>query len=180
MQATPRRWLLRERTAEAHAAVDAAIGGFDDLSTYRVYLKALATFRGPIEQQLSALAWPEALGSWRPNRVSSALAEDMIEMGGASDPAAAHPLRLDGARLYGTLYVLEGSAHGARLLFQRAQALGLSADHGARHLALLSGSIDGWRGFLAHLEEADPFEIDDAVEASVAAFARAHAAFVAR
>ena len=103
MQATPRRWLLRERTAEAHAAVDAAIGGFDDLSTYRAYLKALSAFRGPIERQLAALAWPDALGGWRPNQVSSALAEDMIDLGVTPDPSAAHPLRLDGAPHYVTL-----------------------------------------------------------------------------
>lgn len=180
MHSTPRRWLLRDRTADAHAAVDAAIGGFDDLSGYRTYLKALAAFRAPIEQQLAALAWPDTLGGWRPNRVSAALAKDMDDLSITPDPSAASVLRLDGARLYGTLYVLEGSALGARLLFQRAQALGLSADYGARHLALLGGSIEGWRGFLACLEEADPFEIDDAVEASVAAFALARAAFVAR
>jgi len=180
MQSTPRRWLLRDRTADAHAAVDAAIGGFDDLTTYRAYLKALSAFRAPIELQLATLAWPETLGGWRPNSVSSSLAEDMNDLGVTPDPAAASPLRLDGDRLYGTLYVLEGSALGARLLFQRAQALGLSAGYGARHLALLGGSVEGWRGFLARLEEADPFEIDDAVEASVAAFALARAAFVAR
>ena len=180
MTSTPRRWLLRDRTAEAHAAVDAAIGGFGDLSTYRAYLRALAAFRAPIEQQLATLAWPDTLGDWRPNQVSAALQADMDDLGVTPDPSAATALRLDGARLYGTLYVLEGSALGARLLYQRAQALGLSAGHGARHLALLSGAIDSWRGFLERLEEAEPFDLDGAVEASVVAFALARAAFVAR
>ena len=180
MTSTPRRWLLRDRTADAHAAVDAAIGGFDDLSTYRAYLKALAAFRAPIEQQLATLAWPDALGRWRPNSVSAALAEDMDDLGVTQDLSATSALRLDGARLYGTLYVLEGSTLGALLLFQRAQALGLSESYGARHLALLGGSIQSWRGFLERLEEAEPFDLDGAVEASVAAFALAHAAFVTR
>jgi heme oxygenase len=180
MTSTSRRWLLRDRTAEAHAALDAAIGGLDDLSTYRAYLKALAAFRAPIEQQLSTCAWPDTLGTWRPNSVSAALAEDMEDLGVALGPSAASPLRLDGARLYGTLYVLEGSALGAQLLFRRAQVLGLSESYGARHLALLGGSIQSWRGFLERLEEAEPFDLDGAVEASVAAFALAHAAFVTR
>ena len=86
-------------------------------------------------------------------------------------------LALDGDRLFGALYVLEGSSLGARILFKRAQALGLSAAFGARHLALLSGSIDGWRSFLDRLEGADPFGLELAVTASHATFALARTAF---
>jgi heme oxygenase len=180
MQETSRRWLLRERTAEAHAAVDTAVGGFADLLSYKSYLSAISAFRIPLERQLGAVEWPHTLEGWRPNRVAEAIAADMDDLGVAPIPAATGDLPLDGDRLYGILYVLEGSSLGARLLFRRAQALGLSENHGARHLALLGGSSDGWRGFLERLERAQPFDIELAVDASMAAFNSARVAFGVR
>jgi heme oxygenase len=79
--------------------------------------------------------------------------------------------------LIGTLYVLEGSILGSQLLFRRAQALGLSATHGARHLALQSGGVDEWRRFLALLEATEPFDLERAAAASLATFAAAESAF---
>jgi heme oxygenase len=180
MQSTSKRWLLRQRTAECHAALDAAVGPFDDLAGYRRYLSALATFRAPLERQLGGIAWPDALGTWRPSAIAPLLAEDMADLGVALRVAGADALHLAGARLYGALYVLEGSCLGARVLLARAQELGLSATHGARHLARLAGSIDGWRTFLTALEAVDPFDLESAVEGSVHAFGAAKAAFGAR
>jgi len=175
-----RRWLLRDRTAGAHAAVDALVGGFDSRAAYMAYLRAVAAFRLPIERQLAALSWPAGLGDWRPSRVADAIARDMDDLGLAPPPAADAGLALRGDRLYGALYVLEGSALGARVLLQRAAALGLGPDFGARHLALLGGSLVRWQGFLERLDAADPFDLDGAVEASLATFARARAAFETR
>ena len=177
MQNTSRRWLLRARTAEAHAAVDAAIGGFHDLSGYRAYLRSIAAFRRPIEDWLQTVSWPRTLTDWRPSRVADAITADLEDLGITSVANAELPLPLDGDGLFGTLYVLEGSALGARLLLERAEQLGLSAGFGARHLALLSGNLDGWRGFLACLEQAEPFDIDRALEASLATFRSARVAF---
>jgi len=180
MTTSPRRWLLRQRTTGAHAALDAVIGGFDDFAGYGAYLRGIAAFRAPIERQLRHVEWPGRWGEWRPAMVTEAIAQDMADLGIDPRVDPAPPLSLDGDRLYGTLYVLEGSALGARLLLQRAEALGLSARYGARHLACLSGNIAGWRGFLDRLEEADPFDLERAVEASVATFGRASHAFEAR
>jgi heme oxygenase (biliverdin-IX-beta and delta-forming) len=180
MQTNTRRWALRQHTATAHAAVDAAIGAFDDIPSYKAYLAAVASFRRPLEHQLSLAAWPAELADWRPKLVSDAIAADLADLGLADSPATpAAPLPLAGSRLFGTLYVLEGSALGAQLLFRRAQALGFSADFGARHLALLGGSVDSWRGFLDRLERANPFDLDGALDGSLAAFALARAAFQA-
>ncbi len=177
MPTTPRRWVLRERTSAAHSAVDAAIGAFGDLTGYTAYLQSIAAFRQPLERQLAAFAFPPDLEGWRPTAVGAAISADLVDLGvpPASRPAGDLALRGDG--LFGALYVLEGSALGARLLFERAKTLGLSSEFGARHLALLSRSIEGWRGFLDRLEAAEPFDIDQAVETSVAVFARARAAF---
>jgi heme oxygenase len=172
-----RRWLLRERTAEAHAGVDAAVGGFDDLMSYRAYLLALAAFRAPLEKQIAAETWPLALVGWQPKCVGSAIAADLADLGLVAPAGGCGTLALEGDRLFGALYVLEGSALGARILLKRAQALGLGASYGARHLALLADDIDGWRGFLDRLERAEPFDMDGAVAGSMAAFALAQDAF---
>ena len=177
MPTTPRRWMLRERTSAAHSAVDAAIGAFGDLTGYTAYLQSIAAFRQPLERQWAAFACPPGLAGGRPTAVGAAISADLVDLGVPPSSRPAGDLALRGDGLFGALYVLEGSALGARLLFERAKTLGLSSEFGARHLALLSRSIEGWRGFLDRLEAAEPFDIDQAVETSVAVFARARAAF---
>jgi heme oxygenase len=174
---TSRRWLLRDSTAQAHAALDAAVGALDTLEDYHAYLRASARFRAPLEQRLGELAWPNTFAGWRPRAVAGAIAQDLADLGlGADLPPADLPL-LAGDRLFGALYVLQGSSLGARLLFDRARDLGLSAGHGARHLALLSGGIDDWRAFLAHLDAVEPLDLPLAISGAVATFAFATWAF---
>jgi heme oxygenase len=171
-----RRFQLRERTAHAHAIVDAAVGVFGDIVGYGRYLSAIYRFRAPLERDLEALAWPAAMGGWRPRQVSETIAADLADLG-LEVPEVAVARKLAEDALMGTLYVLEGSILGSQVLFRRAQQLGLSATHGARHLALQSAGIDEWRGFLALLETAEPFDIDRATAASLATFAAAESAF---
>lgn len=172
-----RRWQLREATAAAHAAVDETVGSFATLDGYKSYLSASLAFREPIERALDRTVWPATFGDWRPARISSAIHADMADLG-LECPAAVTLDPPDSVpRLLGTLYVLEGSVLGARVLFERAKALGLTETHGARHLALLSRDIDRWRTFLALLETADPFELDHAAAASLETFAAAETAF---
>ena len=68
------------------------------------------------------------------------------------------------AELLGALYVLEGSALGARLIMKSAQALGLGATFGARHLAAQAGDALAWRSYLDLLLNAP---LDDAGEATL-------------
>ena len=171
-----RRWQLRERTAHAHAIVDAAVGAFGDIAGYGRYLAAMYRFRTPLERDLERMEWPSAMGEWRPRQVSAAIAADLRDLG-RDIPILASPPRMTEDALMGTLYVLEGSILGSQVLFRRAQALGLSATHGARHLALQADGIDEWRGFLALLEVAEPFDIERAAAASLATFAAAESAF---
>ena len=56
-------------------------------------------------------------------------------------------------------------------------ALGMSADHGARHLAQQAGDRDAWRAFCGALDAAAPYDPDAAATAAAAAFDAARAAF---
>lgn len=180
MTETSRRFLLKERTAEAHRRVDEKIGNFDSALSYGRYLSGLYSFRHPIEQALAKVEWPDALGGWRPTCVSSAIRADLGALG--LEPATSlmrHAGFETGSSLLGCLYVLEGSGFGAKILLKRALALGLTETFGASHLAMqaLSG---GWSGFVSALEEAPDLDIDNAASAAIATFAAAEAAFAGR
>ena len=177
MDQTLRRWKLRERTAHAHSVVDAAVGAFADIEGYRRYLAAIYRFRTPIERDLERIAWPAAMGDWRPRQVSAAIAQDLRDLGEALPQCGVAVPSMSDDALMGTLYVLEGSILGSQVLLKRARQLGLTETHGARHLALQAGGIDEWRGFLALLEVAEPFDLERTTAASLATFAAAESAF---
>lgn len=177
MNDTQRRWVLRNRTAEAHAIVDAAIGAFDDRESYKRYLLATYRFRIPMERRLEGFDWPDGLGDWRPRRIGAQLTADLLDFDLPLPDLEDFASPLEQSRLYGALYVLEGSSLGAQVLLRRAENLGLSRDFGARHLAVQS-TVESWRGFLVHLEAAQPFDIDLATAASLDTFAAAAQAFL--
>lgn len=174
---SPRRFELRNLTSQAHASLDDLVGPFDSLQSYRRYLGGIAAFRLSfgIEKQLAD--WRSALGDWRPNRIDDQLLADLTDLG-VEPPALAFPAFVAESRedLLGALYVLEGSALGAKILFRRAEELGLRADYGARHLAKQS-SASTWASFVALLEQAEPLDIERTAAASIAAFRAAERAF---
>ncbi len=176
------RFLLRERTAAAHAALDAAVGGFDTLDSYKRYLRGQLAFRGPVEACVEGVALPSWFDGWRPHAIAAAIRADMSDLEVAAPPFYPSDGRLvaqtaDPAALVGTLYVLEGAALGARLLLQRAIALGLSATFGARHLAPTPEGAGGWRRFAALLDRGEPVDADAAALAAERAFSLARQAF---
>lgn len=176
-----RRAALRDRTAQSHAAVDTAIGPFVSLEAYRSYLQGVEAFRTPYESALADVTWPTSFGGWRPTLIAVPLAQDLRDLAVAKPPSPALArMSHDIAALLGTLYVLEGSALGARLLYNRALALGLRDDFGARHLSRQSRDVTSWRAFLAVLEEAEPIELDAMVTAANATFLAAENAFRGR
>ena len=61
------------------------------------------------------------------------------------------------------------SALGSRLLYRRAEALGMTASFGARHLAVQSAPSDQWRSFLTLLE-AKPLDIELVAQSAGATF----------
>jgi heme oxygenase len=157
---TPRvrslRFQLREETGALHAKLDATIGDLNSLDGYRLYLSRLFRFRELLETMMSNI--PVGVSPrWRVVGVADAIKRDLEDIG-SNAPTPAIPgegieqrLR-DPAYFLGACYVLEGSSLGARLIYQRAKALGLTGDHGARHLSLQINDRDRWPRFLAILE----------------------------
>lgn len=178
MQPTNRRFDLRERTRHAHDKVDHLVGEWKTRADYTDYLHSIHLFRSRYEAALAGLAMPSCFGSWSMGRAADAAARDLTDLGARRLPSADRAvLETDTSSLLGTLYVLEGSGLGARLLCQRALALGLTADSGARHLFLLAGRVEAWRAFGAILEEAPGYDAGRAARAAERAFGDAALAF---
>ncbi len=178
MLSNPRRFRLRESTSEAHASLDHLIEPFRSVVGYGRYALGLHAFRTPLEQTLAAMDWPDVFDGWRPQLIGHALRADLRDLGLAPPAAVDIPaLPSTTESLLGTLYVLEGSALGAKVLFRRAQAIGLDENYGARHLALQSGASDSWRNFLVVLERESAIEFESVVTAANAIFQAAKRAF---
>lgn len=177
MPSNTRRFSLRERTSDAHASLDQLTGPFRSVADYGRYALGLHAFRTPIEEKLAAVDWPSISADWRPQLIGHALREDLIDLGITPSVGADVPPLLQSLEgLLGTLYVLEGSALGAKILYRRAQAIGLSESCGARHLALQSVA-DNWRKFLVVLEQETAVDFESIVAASNAIFQAAERAF---
>lgn len=131
----------------------------------------------PLEARLAAVDWPDLFGQWRPQLIGHALRQDLLDLGLTPSVEAdrfPRPSTIEG--LLGTLYVLEGSALGARILFRRAQAIALGENCGARHLALQSWA-NSWKTFLVVLEQEADVDFESVVAASNATFHAAQRAF---
>jgi heme oxygenase len=172
------RFTLRELTRGDHERLDALVGEFNDTAAYERYLEGMAAFRGSVEKRLANVDYPHSFGSWRPGLIGSELKQDLADLG-HDGPAAAEPfdLPLDRDGLLGVLYVLEGSALGARVLVRRAAELGFSAEHGARHLAAQTSRPESWSAFVDLLDEMAPAGIEKAARAARMTFAAAIDAF---
>jgi heme oxygenase len=173
LAASERRFDLRERTRSVHERLDTAVGSFKTVEQYRCYLIALRRFRAAMDGELKRIVWPTGW-TFRPTALAAALDKDADDMSLA--PSERITLRLDlseNSALLGALYVLEGSALGARILRQRAAALGLDENFGARHLAVMSKDIAQWQSFLLLLDEAVDFDAERAAASANAVFALA-------
>lgn len=172
-----RRLQLKAQTARVHEAVEVAIGPLETPADYRRYLHAIFCFRIPFETEMQSRPWPQAFGDWRPVLIGQALAQDAADLG--IDPMlhVGSPDSFDLARSLGMLYVLEGSALGAHLIYAKAKLLGLHATFGARHLAQQTASPGSWHRFLQVLEHTDPIALDTVILSAQATFAAVERAF---
>lgn len=178
MRQSGSRFVLRELTRSDHERLDGLVGEFNDTAAYLRYLGGMAAFRGSIERSLAAADYPESFDDWRPGLIFAELAQDLNDLG-AQPPHQDVPFGLPADRegLLGVLYVLEGSALGARLLIRRAAALGFSADHGARHLTAQTSRPESWTRFVSLLDGLPAASIDRAAEAARMTFLAAIEAF---
>ncbi|MCJ8521263.1 heme oxygenase [Pseudorhizobium tarimense] len=182
MTSSARRFLVRDRTSSSHAKVEATVGSFDSLENYRRYLRGSYIFRASLDARMNGLHWPEQFGLWAASdRLTDLMRQDMDDLGVTPPPinlAQPEPLLAsDFESLLGTLYVVEGSSLGARVLFRRAQTLGLSDTFGARHLAAQARSVERWKRLLELLESAPVLDLDRTVAASEATFVAVERAF---
>lgn len=160
---------LRHETSAAHARVDALVGGgLHCQAAYVAYLRGMERFVA-LTQQVFPESNPElrACRAW--------LASDLSVLGVAAlPPLQGRRATLDAIAQLGWEYVVAGAAVGARFLLRQAQALGHSAEHGARFLAG-HATGDHWPRFLARLQRADVDTRDfpRLRQAALAAFAAA-------
>ncbi len=146
--------MLRAATATLHAEVDARFSGpfGTDKDAYKAFLAALARAVLPLEDALEEGGVARLLPDWPARRRSAALRRD-LEILGIAIP---HPVRvlptMDEARMFGRLYVLEGSRLGGKVLMKRAcESSDPEVRDAIRYLGHGVGD-DFWRVFLQCLE----------------------------
>lgn len=159
------RGALRARTAELHEALDRQVGEFGSVASYADYVAHTHRFRAAVEANL-----PKS-DLWEVTPLTSALVSDLHDLDRQPEPAHPGSVLLSGREgALGVFYVLEGSGVGARLLLRRARDIGMSEEHGARHLALQASDTARWPQFLGILEAAPAAQHDSIIAASLATF----------
>lgn len=142
---------LRAATAAAHARLDGSMAhGLGDRTAYAAYLRGMHAFVASVDPQLRphAGAWDWDLPDWQ-----GALAHDLAQVAPGGLPLPTEPgAALGSADALGALYVMEGSALGARVLLRDATALGYGPERGAAFLHLHAGAEGRWPRFLVLLE----------------------------
>jgi heme oxygenase len=172
---TSLRARLREATTHVHARVDAQLGEMRDADHYRAYLRGMHGFLAAVTPGLSSHAG--ALG-WSPPQWRSELDADLQTVHAA--PLACEAMAVGNRdEAMGLLYVIEGSALGARLLLRRACALGYEAGRGTAFLHRHADvGTTRWPAFLALLAEWEPrIDAPAACDAALAGFAVADRCF---
>lgn len=158
---TDRRWRLKAATAHAHAHVEDQLAAgemLDSVGGYRRYLEATFEIRSQIEREMDLVHAERLLPLWPHRKIASLVAADIMDVGGwVQAPRTVDEGLVDQTveGILGVLYVLEGSSLGARIVLKQAEALGMHAQRGARHLAAQSGDAKAWRQLTATIKR-DP------------------------
>ena len=153
-----RRMRLRQQTHQVHRELDLVVGtaGFlGQADLYRRYLVATWKAWQPLETTLDASGAERFYPLWKQRHLAASLAADMCDLGVAVPEIAKRGTSKsiwDPASVMGTLYVLEGSALGARILAGRLKRIGMTSTFGARHIAVQTGNPQAWSTFLSVLE----------------------------
>ncbi|MFT4150638.1 MAG: biliverdin-producing heme oxygenase [Paracoccaceae bacterium] len=164
------RWLLFAATRDMHDRLDSLAGPLSDLVGYRRYLAATLAFRQAIEPAL------RRADGWQVQDLVEELRCDADDLQAAVlSPPHTPPFETP-SQIAGALYVAEGSALGARVVQRRAQALGLTDRHGARHLSAQTAEKDRWPHFLTWLESGHVVP-DEAMDGARRAFSLALSAY---
>jgi len=164
IDSSQRRQRLRRATQSAHARLDTLIedmGFLQDPSRYGRYLGATWAARKPAELALHASAADGVYAAWPERSVCHALGQDIVDVTAALPrETLSWAAPLSPGQALGVLYVLEGSALGARLLEQRAAAIGMTPTFGARHMARQTAQPKAWAAFVEILDDT-ALDLDD-------------------
>ena len=158
------RSALRARTTPSHQELDSAVGHFAGIPAYGIFTRDTYRFRRAVEASLAL-----APAGWEIDPIASLAAQDLADLALPLPPAdETAPTIATPAQRLGVAYVLEGSSLGARMLVREAHKLGLTDQHGARHLARQAGDHERWRHFMAELDAttAAPEDVIAAAEAT--------------
>lgn len=184
--ASPLSARLRAATQPTHEKLDHSVmaaASFATIAGYGRFVGIQWAFHRDIEALYLNTRLNDLLPELSARRRLPLITQDLADLGLAKPddvgvPRFALERTVDIAEALGWLYVAEGSNLGAALLRKEAAKLGLSDDHGARHLAPApEGPAEHWRTFTAALNAA-PLTADGerrAVAGAEAAFARVQA-----
>lgn len=182
---------LKALTHETHDRLDKSImaaASFATVEGYGRFVTVQYLFHRDIEALYDDAALQSLLPGLTERRRLPLIAADLADLGlplphDDTPPAFSQTDAIDIPEALGWLYVAEGSNMGAALLRKEAARIGLSDDHGARHLAPASeGPAAHWRAFTAALDAAELSAEEEAcaVAGANAAFARVQALVDAR
>ena len=154
---------LRGATADAHAALDERLQALDPTTRagYRRFLAANAAALLPLERTLEAAGVRAIVADWDERARSRAMFSDLDLLGVEPRPVSTDAV-LNRARLFGALYVLEGSRLGARFLVRQVTR---STDPLVREATAYLRHGEGgnlWASFLALLEQEEPSPAEEA------------------
>ncbi len=180
MTATKARFLLRQETADLHTELDAHLSraDFDDRRSYGAFLHSQAGPLLALEQAIAGSSIERDITDWGGRRRSDAMQADLALLGLTPPPVVpVGPGFQNPDRLFGALYVLEGSRLGAVYLSRHARA---SRDPAVRTAVRYLTHGEGrslWPSFLQDLarrEEAglDPVKLVDGAREAFAMFLR--------
>ena len=170
---------LRSVTRPAHDRLEGGLGLLDELGVdaYRAVLSRLYGFWKGWQPQVAALLNDEPLT--KPRRRLHLLAADLTALGVSEEGLAALPpcpltsLR-SGAEALGSLYVMEGSSLGGRIIRRNVERC--LKDIGLASCSYFNGYGDEtgamWRSFLARLEEVPAVDMEDVGRGATATFDR--------
>ena len=171
---------VRAVTRPAHNALEGALGLLDerlDLGAYTNVLARLYGFWSGWEPQVATLLQDRALSN--PRRRLHLLAADLAALGVSGAAVKALPLcplttLHDAAEALGSLYVMEGSTLGGRVIQQNVErCLGDDGRSSCRYFngyGANTGTM--WRSFVARLDEAPVADADRIGQGAVATFER--------
>ena len=166
------RRVLKQGTAHIHHRLDEAVGSLGGHDSYRIFVQNSYRFRQSVEPALANAT------VWMTPPLLALLEQDLDDLGADRVKSGQRPVELvNPSAQIGALYVLEGSALGAQLLYRRAQALGYHGRFGARHLARQTQGTGRWGAFLTLMGTLGELDPDLVLSSAQKVFGHALAAF---